>query len=181
MREADLFCFPTRYIGENQPVNLIEAMAFGLPIVTTRWRSLPEMLPLNYPGLVDSQSPEQIAAALIRLRTGGRAKPRAKISWAGLPSNVIWKTWPRPFTAWRPPRRPGHWGCKIPGPQPRTKSEFRRVSKPGSAPAIERMVRGFNAFPVFGFCGLWLLCGHFNAGFRDKALRNRWRQLFWFH
>ena len=39
-------------------------MAFGLPIVTTRWRSLPEMLPPNYPGLVDSQSPEQIAAAL---------------------------------------------------------------------------------------------------------------------
>jgi glycosyltransferase involved in cell wall biosynthesis len=67
LREADLFCFPTRYIGENQPVNLIEAMAFGLPIVTTRWRSLPEMLPPNYPGLVDSQSPEQIAAALIRL------------------------------------------------------------------------------------------------------------------
>ncbi len=67
LREADLFCFPTRYIGENQPVNLIEAMAFGLPIVTTRWRSLSEMLPLNYPGLVDSQSPEQIAAALLRL------------------------------------------------------------------------------------------------------------------
>ena len=42
-------------------------MAFGLPIVTTRWRSLPEMLPPNYPGLVDSQSPEQIAAALILL------------------------------------------------------------------------------------------------------------------
>jgi glycosyltransferase involved in cell wall biosynthesis len=67
LREADLFCFPTRYIGENQPVNLIEAMAFGLPIVTTRWRSLPEMLPPNYPGLVDSQSPEQITAALLRL------------------------------------------------------------------------------------------------------------------
>jgi glycosyltransferase involved in cell wall biosynthesis len=77
LREADLFCFPTRYIGENQPVNLIEAMAFGLPIVTTRWRSLPEMLPPNYPGLVDSQSPEQIAAALLRLmseRSGETAR-----------------------------------------------------------------------------------------------------------
>ena len=77
LREADLFCFPTRYIGENQPVNLIEAMAFGLPIVTTRWRSLPEMLPPNYPGLVDSQSPEQIAAALLRLmneRSGDAAR-----------------------------------------------------------------------------------------------------------
>ena len=67
LREADVFCFPTRYYGENQPVNLIEAMAFGLPIVTTRWRSLPEMLPPDYPGLVDPQSPEQTAAGLIRL------------------------------------------------------------------------------------------------------------------
>jgi glycosyltransferase involved in cell wall biosynthesis len=77
LREADLFCFPTRYIGENQPVNLIEAMAFGLPIVTTRWRSLPEMLPQNYPGLVDSQAPEQITAALLRLmneRSGETAR-----------------------------------------------------------------------------------------------------------
>ncbi len=65
--ETDIFCFPTCYFGENQPVNLIEAMAFGLPIVTTRWRSLPEMLPPDYPGLIDSQSPEQVAAALLKL------------------------------------------------------------------------------------------------------------------
>jgi len=62
---ADLFCFPTCYVGENQPVNLIEAMAFGLPVVTTRWRSLPEMLPANYPGFVADQSPDPIAAALL--------------------------------------------------------------------------------------------------------------------
>jgi glycosyltransferase involved in cell wall biosynthesis len=67
LREADVFCFPTCYLGENQPVNLIEAMAFGLPIVTTRWRSLPEMLPENYPGLVATQSPDEIAGALLAL------------------------------------------------------------------------------------------------------------------
>ena len=66
-RDADLFLFPTRYLGENQPVNLIEAMAFGLPIVTTRWRSLPEMLPPDYPGLVDDQDPEKIAAAIFQI------------------------------------------------------------------------------------------------------------------
>ena len=42
-------------------------MAHGLPIVTTRWRSVPEMLPENYPGLVAIRSPEQVAEALIRL------------------------------------------------------------------------------------------------------------------
>jgi glycosyltransferase involved in cell wall biosynthesis len=67
LREADLFCFPTQYLGENQPVCLIEAMAFGLPIVTTRWRSLPEMLPPDYPGLVNGQDHDEIAAALLKM------------------------------------------------------------------------------------------------------------------
>jgi glycosyltransferase involved in cell wall biosynthesis len=64
-READLFCFPTYYQNENQPVNLIEAMAFGLPILTTRWRSIPELFPSNYPGLVNIRSPEQVADRLL--------------------------------------------------------------------------------------------------------------------
>ncbi len=67
LREADLFLFPTQYLGENQPVNLIEAMSFGVPIVTTRWRSLPEMLPENYPGLVADQNPEALAVAILEV------------------------------------------------------------------------------------------------------------------
>jgi glycosyltransferase involved in cell wall biosynthesis len=65
--EADVFCFPTYYANENQPVNLIEAMAFGLPILTTRWRSIPECLPPNYAGVVDLHAPGQIAKALCDL------------------------------------------------------------------------------------------------------------------
>lgn len=68
--EADLFLFPTRYLGENQPVNLIEAMAFGLPVVTTRWRSLPEMFPDDYPGLASGQDPEEIAGILLKVIAG---------------------------------------------------------------------------------------------------------------
>jgi glycosyltransferase involved in cell wall biosynthesis len=67
LREADLFCFPTYYQNENQPVNLIEALAFGLPILTTRWRSLPELFPANYPGLVAIHSPDQVADAILAL------------------------------------------------------------------------------------------------------------------
>jgi glycosyltransferase involved in cell wall biosynthesis len=69
LASADIFCFPTYYLAENQPGTIIEAMAYGLPIVTTRWRSIPEMLPKDYPGLVDPRSPEQIARAL-RLMAG---------------------------------------------------------------------------------------------------------------
>jgi glycosyltransferase involved in cell wall biosynthesis len=62
-----MFCFPTYYQAEGQPANLIEALAFGLPIVATRWRAIPDMLPPDYSGLVDPRSPGQIAAALRRL------------------------------------------------------------------------------------------------------------------
>jgi len=72
---ADLLCYPTYHSAENQPVELIEAMAFGLPVVTTRWRSIPDMLPENYPGLVDPKSPEQIAVALMRLTAADMAGP----------------------------------------------------------------------------------------------------------
>ncbi len=65
--EADLFCFPTYYRNENQPVNLIEAMAYGLPILTTGWRSIPELFPPNYPGLVNIRSPDQVALGLLAL------------------------------------------------------------------------------------------------------------------
>jgi len=70
LSQADLFCFPTYYQNENQPVNLLEAMAFGLPILTTRWRSIPELFPAHYAGLVDAQSPEQIVNAMTALMIG---------------------------------------------------------------------------------------------------------------
>jgi len=69
--ESDCFCFPTYYHAESFGLVVVEAMAFGLPIVTTRWRSLPEILPSDYPCLVDTRSPEQIADALLRLVTSG--------------------------------------------------------------------------------------------------------------
>ncbi|HEV2320205.1 MAG TPA: glycosyltransferase family 4 protein [Verrucomicrobiae bacterium] len=63
-READIFCFPTYYPPEGQPTCVAEALAFGLPVITTRWRAVPDMLPPGYPGLVDVKSPRQIAEKL---------------------------------------------------------------------------------------------------------------------
>jgi len=65
--ESDCFCFPTYYHAESFGLVAVEAMAFGLPVVTTCWRSLPEMLPSGYPGLVAIKSPNQIADALLTM------------------------------------------------------------------------------------------------------------------
>jgi len=67
--KADLFCFPTYYHAESFGAVLVEAMAFGLPIITTRWRSIPEILPPDYPGFVDPKSPIQISEKLRHLAT----------------------------------------------------------------------------------------------------------------
>jgi glycosyltransferase involved in cell wall biosynthesis len=65
--ESDCFCFPTYYHAESFGLVAVEAMAFGLPVVTTRWRSLPEMFPVSYPGLIPIKSPDEIASALLKL------------------------------------------------------------------------------------------------------------------
>ncbi len=66
---ADIFCFPTHYHAESFGVVLIEAMSFGLPIVTTRWRGIPEVVGETGEGavLVEPRQPELLAQALIPL------------------------------------------------------------------------------------------------------------------
>jgi hypothetical protein len=44
-------------------------MAFGLPILTAKWRSIPDMLPPGYPALVAPQSPPEVARTLRELVT----------------------------------------------------------------------------------------------------------------
>ena len=64
---AEAFVFPTFYGPESMPLVLLEAMAWGVPIVTTRWRSLPEFLPPGYPGIVAPHAPGEVAEAVRRV------------------------------------------------------------------------------------------------------------------
>ncbi|MFN0092716.1 MAG: glycosyltransferase family 4 protein [Acidimicrobiales bacterium] len=59
--EADVFCFPSRYEAEGMPLSVLEAMAFGLPVVACDWRAVPAVVEHGRPGLL---TPPGDAAAL---------------------------------------------------------------------------------------------------------------------
>jgi glycosyltransferase involved in cell wall biosynthesis len=72
LRQADVFCFPTHYPHEGQPLVLMEALAHDLPIVTTRWRAIPCMLPSAHTWLVEPGRPTLLADALKDARSSPR-------------------------------------------------------------------------------------------------------------
>ena len=72
--DADVFCFPTVYPHEGQPLVLIEALAHDVPIITTRWRAIPGMLPSEHVWFVSAGNPSELAEALANARVAPRPK-----------------------------------------------------------------------------------------------------------
>ena len=67
-RDADVFCFPSHYINESSPVVLTEAMSFQLPIVTTNWRGIPDVVGKTGGAfLVEPKRPDLVADSLRKL------------------------------------------------------------------------------------------------------------------
>jgi len=67
-RAADVLCFPTSYPHEGQPLVLIEALAHDVPIVTTRWRAIPGMLPEENVWFVEPKEAGGLVDALLVAR-----------------------------------------------------------------------------------------------------------------
>jgi glycosyltransferase involved in cell wall biosynthesis len=64
-RRADVFCFPTYFECESFGLVLLEAMACGLPVVSTRWRGIPSVVEDGETGfLVETHDPEAVADRL---------------------------------------------------------------------------------------------------------------------
>ena len=63
-RDTDCLVFPTYYPAESFGLVILEAMAYGLDVIASRWHSIPELLPPNHPGLVEPHDPADLDAAI---------------------------------------------------------------------------------------------------------------------
>lgn len=50
-KAADVFCLPT-YETEGMPISILEAMMFSIPVITTKWRSIPDIIQHDENGLL---------------------------------------------------------------------------------------------------------------------------------
>jgi glycosyltransferase involved in cell wall biosynthesis len=66
-RQAGIFCLPT-YATEAMPVSILEAMMYALPVVSTNWRAIPDIVENGVEGLLHPVKDEQaLAEQLIKL------------------------------------------------------------------------------------------------------------------
>jgi glycosyltransferase involved in cell wall biosynthesis len=67
-RRADIFCFPTHYPAESFGNVLVEAMMFELPVVSTWWRGIPDIVEDGVTGfLTPIKDAAEVADRLARL------------------------------------------------------------------------------------------------------------------
>lgn len=65
---SHVLVLPTYYAWEGQPISIIEALAFGMPVIATRFRGIPEQVIDNYNGfLISARNPIEIANKVERM------------------------------------------------------------------------------------------------------------------
>jgi glycosyltransferase involved in cell wall biosynthesis len=68
LSDSDIFCLPTYYPVEAQPLCIIEAMNAGMPVITTNHASIPDYIMDGDNGfLVNKKAPGEIADAIKKL------------------------------------------------------------------------------------------------------------------
>jgi glycosyltransferase involved in cell wall biosynthesis len=76
-RRADVFCLPTFFNCETFGIVLVEAMAHGLPDVSTRWRGIPSVVDDGETGfLVETHDPKGLADRIATLADDGELRER---------------------------------------------------------------------------------------------------------
>lgn len=64
----DFLCFPTFWKGEGYPGVVLESYSVGVPVISTRWNSIPEIVHDGVTGyLIDIKSEEQLYQAITKV------------------------------------------------------------------------------------------------------------------
>lgn len=71
-RNADVLCFPTYYAAEVIPTVIIDALAYGLPVISTNWRGVPELLPPQGLAVCPIRSPSAVSRLLLEAISYGK-------------------------------------------------------------------------------------------------------------
>lgn len=78
--DADVFFFPSHYPSEASPIVLMEALAAGLPVVSTLWNGIPALMKgCSTARLLPVHSPADYAAALCEIRDSRDGLPAMAI------------------------------------------------------------------------------------------------------
>lgn len=67
LKRYDSLIFPTYYKGEGYPGVILEAYSAGIPVITTNWRSIPEIVDKNSGILIEPNNALDLTNAMIRL------------------------------------------------------------------------------------------------------------------
>jgi glycosyltransferase involved in cell wall biosynthesis len=109
LQEADLFCFPT--LSEGFPKVVLEALACGLPVVTTPVSVLPLLVGADCGCLIDQVTPPAIARAVraclsdearykaMSQRAANRASQYSLECWRDAIGNLLQAAWAQPLRA----------------------------------------------------------------------------------
>jgi glycosyltransferase involved in cell wall biosynthesis len=75
LRNADIFVFPSYYPPEGHPWVLVEAMAAGLPVISTDQGAIAEYVLSGVNGfIVEKHNPSQVAARIVLLASDARKR-----------------------------------------------------------------------------------------------------------
>ena len=67
-KKAHIFILPTNYPWEGQPLSIIEALAYSIPVITCQHKGIPELVENGKTGqFVEFRSPSAIAAAAVEI------------------------------------------------------------------------------------------------------------------
>lgn len=77
LENSDVLVFPTKYPFEGHPYVILEAMAAGLPIISTNWACIPEMVQDSLNGfLIEPGNTDELAEKLCLLLADGALRKK---------------------------------------------------------------------------------------------------------